>query len=227
MSAVMKQSANANNTKSEKYRLLTAAAVYAVIFAMNIAGLPRVTCDMGNHFFVLLCLLFCILDWTKLRDNLLLLFMVFTFAADVLSGFTPTFAAGVVFFFASQITMSFMIWRNNGGRHMWAGRVLLIAAMLAILYAFGLLNPMYAFGAVYFMWFVGNAIQAAAAKDWDNTRVRAAMGLYILGDICLIGNLLFPNAGSIVSTIFTYGTWIPYLPAVYLIATSMKTKVNP
>lgn len=213
--------------KKENIRLLAAAIVYAVIFVMNIAGLPKSACDMANHVFVLLCLVFCAQDWTKLRDHLLLLFMIFTFAADTLSGFTQTFAAGVVFFFASQITMSFMIWRNNGGRHMWIGRAALIAGMLAILGALGMLNPLYAFGAVYFMWFVGNTIQAAAAKDWDNTQVRIAMCLYIIGDICLIGNLLFPEAGGILSTVLTYGTWIPYLPAVYLIATSMKTRVNP
>lgn len=213
--------------KKENIRLLAAAIVYAVIFIMNLTGMPKAACDMGNHVFVLLCLIFCIQDWTKLRNHLLLLFMVFTFAADTLSGFPATFAAGVVLFFASQITMSFMIWRNNGGRHMWAGRAALTAGMLAILWAAGLLNPFYAFGAVYFMWFIGNTIQAAAARDWDNTRVRVAMGLYILGDICLIGNLLFPEAGGLLTTILTYGTWIPYLPAVYLIATSMKSNVNP
>lgn len=213
--------------KKENIRLLAAAVIYAVILIMNVIGLPRVTCDMGNHAFVLLCLIFCAQDWPKLHNKLLLLFMVFTFLADTLSGFTPTFAVGVVFFFASQITMSFMIWRNNGGRHMWAGRAVLTAAVLAIVWKLGLLNPFYAFGVVYFMWFVGNTIQAVAAKDWDNTRVRIAMALYIVGDICLIGNLLFPDAGSVVSTVLTYGTWVPYLPAVYLIATSGKSEVNP
>ena len=153
--------------------------------------------------------------------------MIFTFAADTLSGFPPVFAVGVIFFFASQITISFMIWRNNGGRHMWAGRIALTAAVMAVLWKLGMLNPFFAFGVVYFTWFVCNTIQAAAARDWDNSRVRIAMCLYILGDICLIGNLLLPNAGGLISTIFTYDTWIPYLPAVYLIAYSGKSAVNP
>lgn len=110
---------------------------------------------------------------------------------------------------------------------MWAGRAALTAAALAGVWAAGLLNPFYAFGVVYFMWFVGNAIQAFAAKDWDNIRVRIAMGLYILGDICLIGNLLVPKTSGLLTTVLTYGTWIPYLPAVFLIAASGRTAVDP
>ena len=213
--------------KNNTFRFLAAATVYVIILIMNLTGLPRVICDMGNHIFVLICLIFCAQDWTELHNHLLLLFLVFTLAGDTLTGFTPTFAAGVVFFFLSQITMSKMIWRNNGGRHMWAGRAALTAAALAGAGAAGLLNPFYSFGVVYFMWFVCNAIQAFAAKGWDNTRVRIAMGLYILGDICLIGNLLIPKTSGLLTMILTYGTWIPYLPAVYLIATSGRTSTDP
>ena len=202
-----------------KIELGIAACIYLVILVMNLAGLDRVVCDMGNHVFVFACLVFCFLDWRETHDNQLLAFMAFTFAADVASGFAPTFALGVVLFFASQIVMSFIIWRNNGGRHGWALRAALIAAGLVGIGAAGILSPLYAFGIVYFMWFVSNAIQALAARDWDNLAIRIGLAVYLVGDICLIANLLIPDAG-VLKTILTYGTWIPYLPAVLAIALS-------
>jgi len=202
-----------------KKELALALLIYLIIIFMNFAGLPKLVCDMGNHVFVGLCLVFCLLEWKQTRNHLLLLFMIFTFLADVTSGFSATFAIGVAFFFVSQILMSLMIWKNNGGRHGWVMRGLLILAGLAGIGLAGMLNPFYAFGVVYFMWFVANVIQAVTAHGWDNILIRTAMVLYLVGDICLISNLLVPK-GGLLTTILTYGTWVPYLPAVLMIALS-------
>lgn len=206
-----------------KKRLCIVAVLYMIILAMNLIGLPRAVCDWGNHVFVFACLIFCVSDWGETKDNSLLAFMILTFAADVLSGFSAAFAWGVVFFFASQIVMSHIIWKNNGARRGWLLRVLLTAAGLTGITAAGLLSPFYAFGVVYFMWFAANTVQAVMAQEWTdyNVNVRAAMVLYLIGDICLIANLLVPEAGML-RTVLAYGTWMPYLPAVYMIAVSSR-----
>ena len=197
--------------------LCTAAVVYLVTLGMNVAGLPRVVCDMGNHAFVLACLVFVAASWRQTRDTLLLAFMTLTFLADVTTGFPQTFALGVVLFFASQIVFSFILWRHNGERRAWPLRITLVIVGLVGIYAAGIFSPMYAFGIVYFMWFLGNAIQTLAAREWENSLVKIAMVLYILGDICLIANLLAGD-GEPLRTVLAYGTWVPYLPAVLMIA---------
>ena len=202
-----------------KRSLGIAVAIYLVTLAMNIAGLPRFTCDWGNHAFVFACLLFCLQEWRYTHDNLLLAFMGFTLVADIATGFSEAFALGGVLFFASQIVMSFIIWRNNGGRRGWTLRIALTAAGFAAIAAAGALTPMYAFGVIYFMWFLANAIQAVAARDWDNLPIRMGLVLYLIGDICLIANLFVPDSG-VLTTVLTYGTWMPYLPAVFMISLS-------
>ena len=220
-------------TDNIKRLLIIPFVIYIVIFIMNVMGLPRGVCDAGNHVFVAVCFVFCAMAWKQTKDSLLLIFMALTLAADVLSGFPKVFAVGVVFFFASQIVLSMIIWRQNGGRHGWPIRVLLILAGLAGVYAMGLMSPLFGFGIVYLMWFLGNVVQvlAAGSAPWAGGFVpvaagrlmpasfRLAMVLYFAADLCLIGNLLIPGSG-LITTILTFGTWMPYLPAVLIIALS-------
>ena len=203
----------------KKTWIMIASVIYIVIFIMNAMGLPRGVCDAGNHVFVAVSLGFCAVMWKETRDTLLLVFMILTLAADILSGFPAVFGAGVALFFASQIAMSLIIWRQNGGKHGWVIRALLIAAGLAGVYAMGLMNPFFGFGTVYLMWFLGNVIQALAAGEGLPAAFRVAMVIYFAADLCLIGNLLIPE-GGLISTLLTFGTWMPYLPAVLIIALS-------
>ena len=103
-------------TDNIKRLLIIPFVIYIVIFIMNVMGLPRGVCDAGNHVFVAVCFVFCAMAWKRTKDSLLLIFMALTLAADILSGFPKVFAVGVVFFFASQIVLSMIIWRQNGGR---------------------------------------------------------------------------------------------------------------
>lgn len=206
-------------TDNIKRLLIIPFVIYIVIFIMNVMGLPRGVCDAGNHVFVAVCFVFCAMAWKQTKDSLLLIFMALTLAADILSGFPKVFAVGVVFFFASQIVLSMIIWRQNGGRHGWPIRVLLILAGLAGVWAMGLMSPLFGFGIVYLMWFLGNVIQVLAAGRLMPASFRLAMVLYFAADLCLIGNLLIPDSG-LITTILTFGTWMPYLPAVLIIALS-------
>ena len=212
------------STSFRKYACLIAAAIYAVIFIMNVVGCSKLSTDMGNHVFVLACFIFCLLEWRTHRDNLLLIFMALTLVGDILTGFDATFAIAVVVLFASQIVLSFIIWRSNGGKHGIVLRVVLIAAGLIGIIVAGIFNALYAFGIVYFMWFVANAVQVLAAGDRFPVRFRVAVVLYVLGDVCLIGNLLLAPVG-VLAIILTYGTWMVYLPAVLALAFCPREQV--
>ena len=211
------------STTFRKCACAVAVIIYAIILAMNLAGCSKLATDSANHVFVLASLIFCAVEWREHHDNALLSFMALTLVADVLSGFVATFAAGVVVFFASQIVLSLIIWRSNGKKHGVVLRAALIAAGLAAIIAAGVFSPLYAFGIVYFMWFVANVMQALAAGNALPLRFRVGLVLYVLGDVCLIGNLLFAPAG-LLGVILTYGTWMVYLPGVLALALSPKER---
>ena len=209
------------STTFRKGACIVAAVIYAAILAMNLTGCPKLATDMGNHVFVLACLVFCAVEWRTRRDGLLLVFMGLTLVGDVLTGFDATFALAVAVLFASQIVLSLIIWRSDGGKHGLVLTGVLAAAGLGAIAGAGMLSPFYGFGVVYFMWFVANVVQAVAAGDALPLRFRVGAALYLLGDVCLIGNLLFAPAGAL-GVILTYGTWMVYLPGVLALALSPR-----
>lgn len=205
--------------KIRRTAFITAAVIYVIILIMNIAGLPKLATDMGNHVFVLACLIFCFIGWKRKRDDRLLVFMILTMAGDILTGFDQTFAVAVVILFVSQIVLTLIIMQRNGGKSGVVLRVVLIAACIIAIAGAGQMSAFYAFGSVYFMWFLANMIQALMAGDRLPLRMRIGIVLYFLGDVCLIGRLL-TGAEGVAGIIMLYGTWMVYLPGVYLIATS-------
>ena len=207
------------DTPLRRTACIVAAVIYAVIFVMNVMGLPKLSTDMGNHVFVLACFVFTVVEWRTHRDDALLVFMALTLAGDIMTGFDATFAIAVAVLFVSQIVLSIIIWRANGGKYGVVLRVLLVVCGLVAIAAAGIFSVFYAFGIVYFTWFVANAVQALMAGARLPLRFRVGTVLYVLGDVCLIGNILFAPAG-VLGVVLTYGTWMIYLPAVLALALS-------
>lgn len=126
------------------------------------------------------------------------------------------YAVGVLLFCCVQALYFVRIRRANGGRSAALWRILLPAAALAGLWALGILTPLNALCAVYFTFFMCNAVQSF---DMKNRLFSIGLCLFLCCDIC-VGLHNLPLGETKLARAVALGMWTFYLPSQVLICLS-------
>lgn len=201
----------------------TEAALYIAFLACDIRGGLSGASTALKYASVLFCL-FASLSGIAEKDGKYVAFaLALTVCADlfllVLDSFYVT---GVAFFCPVQIIYALRLRRMRAGKTLFALRLLLLAAMLAIVCAMqpSALNILVAF---YFSQLICNAVEAQSAK---NRLFSVGLLLFVCCDICVgLCNITFPfPVSDAVASIIQILMWAFYLPSQVLIVLSSQRR---